>query len=98
MLQGQAGRPVFDKTGLTALYDFKLTFLPEAGIGGTPFGPGGPGGVPVAPPGGAAPTAAADPIASLFTAVQEQLGLRLESAKGPVEVVVIDSVQRPTEN
>ena len=35
---------------------------------------------------------------SLFTAIQEQLGLKLESAKAPVEVLVIDSVQRPSEN
>lgn len=34
----------------------------------------------------------------IFTAIQEQLGLRLESAKGPVEVLVIDSVQKPSEN
>ena len=41
---------------------------------------------------------ASDPVPSLFTALQEQLGLRLESAKGPVDVLVIESVQKPTEN
>jgi uncharacterized protein (TIGR03435 family) len=44
-----------------------------------------------------APAAAADSsVASLFAALQEQLGLRLESARGPVEVLVIDSVEQPT--
>ena len=47
---------------------------------------------------GAAPPAEENPRPSLFTAVQEQLGLRLESTKGPVDVLVIESVQKPTEN
>jgi len=94
-LSQQVGRPIVDKTDLKALFDFKLTFSPE-GIQ-TPFGglpP--PGGGPA--PGGLNTTAnATDPNPSLFTAIQE-LGLRLESTKGPVEVLVVDSVQKPTEN
>jgi uncharacterized protein (TIGR03435 family) len=96
MLSNQVGRPVIDKTDLKGLFDFKLTFSPE-GLQG-PFGPGGP------PPGiglnaGGLSTSpnASDPNPSLFTAIQE-LGLRLESTKGPVEVLVVDSAQKPTEN
>ena len=100
MLQQQAGRPVIDKTDLKGLFDFKLNFLPENLPNG--FGPGNPflppGGAPVAPPGALPPSTATDPVPSLFTAVQEQLGLRLESAKGPVDVLIVDSVQKPTEN
>ena len=100
MLQGQAGRPVFDKTDLKGLFDFKLNFMPEnLPTGNTPFGPiGGPGGPPIGPAGAPPASTASDPVPSLFTAVQEQLGLRLESAKGPVDVVVIESAQKPTEN
>jgi uncharacterized protein (TIGR03435 family) len=94
-LQQQIGRPVIDKTGLKGLFDFILPFSPEGlntpGLPGvpTPFGPGG---------GVAGPAAAGgDPVPSIFTAIQD-LGLRLESAKGPVEVLVIDSAQKPAEN
>jgi len=101
MLQQAVGRPIIDKTGLTGLFDFKLQFSPEgltlpgpppgAGPGPGPIGPAG------APGGGGTAPAAADPVPLLFTAIQE-LGLRLESAKGPVEVLVVDSAQKPTEN
>jgi len=87
------GRPVIDKTGLSGLFDLKLEWTPGAEQALGPFGPE----VPAGPGGGAPPPAdAAGP--SIFTALQEQLGLRLESTKGPVEVVVIDSAARPSEN
>ena len=99
-LQQQVGREVVDKTGLTGLFDFTLEFsrdgLPSPGLPGLPPGPfpGGPG---PGPGPGAAPSTSADPVPSLFTAIQD-LGLRLESAKGPVEVLILESVQKPTEN
>jgi uncharacterized protein (TIGR03435 family) len=85
MLSQQLGRSVIDKTGLTAKYDFTLTWTPELGQ----F-PGGDR--PDAPP-------PPDPNGpSLFTAVQEELGLRLESTKGPVEILVIDHAEKASEN
>jgi uncharacterized protein (TIGR03435 family) len=96
VLSGQLARTVVDKTELKGYYDVRLQFAPESAPGGAlGFGgpAGGPGGAPVPPPG------ASDPLGpSIFTAVQEQLGLKLESTKGPVDVIVIDSVQKPTEN
>jgi len=99
MMQQQVGRPVIDKTELKGLYDFTLRFSPE-GLSSSAFGalPPPP---PTAPPPGAPAAAGAapatEPLPSIFTALQE-LGLRLESTKGLVEVLVIDSVQKPTEN
>jgi uncharacterized protein (TIGR03435 family) len=75
------GRLVIDKTGLTGRFAFTLTWTPERMPTSAP-----PPGVPPIDPNGP----------SFFTALQEQLGLKLQSAKGPVEVVVIDSVERPT--
>ena len=87
VLTQSVGRPVIDKTGLTGYYDFALQWMPQPGSG-MPFQLAG------APP--AAPPAAEPDGPNLFTAVQEQLGLKLESARGPVEVIVIDRLEKPT--
>jgi bla regulator protein blaR1 len=82
-------RIVVDKTGLSGRYDFQLTYTPDGRGNLLGLPPGAP------PLGVDAP--AGDPNgASLFTALQEQLGLKLDSQKGPVEVLVIDSIEQPT--
>jgi len=92
LLSQLLGRPVIDKTNLKGFFDLKLQFAPDSAPAG-PFGPPGPGGPPIAPAAGAS-----DPAGpSIFTAIQD-LGLKLDSTKGPVDVLVIDSVQKPTEN
>jgi uncharacterized protein (TIGR03435 family) len=78
------GRPVVDKTGLTGVYDLDLTWTPEPG----PPGPDG-----TAPP----PQPSSDGV-SLYTAVQEQLGLKLDAQRGPVDVLVIESTERPVQD
>jgi uncharacterized protein (TIGR03435 family) len=77
------GRRVLDKTGLTGDYDMTLKWTPDD-YQAAPLRPNGPPPDPNSP--------------SIFTALREQLGLKLGSTKGPVDVVVIDSVSRPTEN
>jgi uncharacterized protein (TIGR03435 family) len=77
------GREVVDKTGFTGKFDLHLDFALDDAIAGLPFNRG-PGDAEAGP--------------SIFTAIQEQLGLKLESTKGPVEVLVIDRAERPTEN
>lgn len=100
MLGNQIGFPVVDATGLTANYDFTLDFAPDGTngpMGMMPPAPpqheiGGGGGAPV----GVAPEAGGPTI---FAAVQEQLGLKLEQKKGPVDLLVIDHLEKtPTEN
>ena len=104
-LSQRLGRIVIDRTGLSGQYDFEVTFAPESagGLGGPGGGPGGGGALVLggggAPPPGAPPPPPVDPNApSLFTALQEQLGLRLDSVRAPVDVIVIDSVERPTDD
>jgi uncharacterized protein (TIGR03435 family) len=77
-------RIVVDRTGLTGNFDIELTWTPDQ----MPQGPG-PSGAPPLPP--------IDPNGpSIFTALQEQLGLKLDSTRGPVGVLVIDHVEPPT--
>jgi bla regulator protein blaR1 len=84
------GRPVIDKTGMSGLYDFTLKFAPEGVRAAGPLGP------TLAQRGAQVP-APVDPDApGLSAALQEQLGLKLEAARGPVEVVVIDRLEKPT--
>jgi uncharacterized protein (TIGR03435 family) len=93
MLSDQGlGLIIVDKTGLTGKYDFTLKYTPDENRGAMPKGPAAdePGA------GSAAPLEASGP--SIFTAIQEQLGLKLDRQKGPVEVLVIDHVERPSEN
>jgi uncharacterized protein (TIGR03435 family) len=78
-------QPVVDQTGLGSVrYDFTLKFTPDAS---QIVGP---------PPPAAADNADAPP--DLFTAFQQQLGLKLESTKAPVDVMVIDTVEKPSAN
>jgi uncharacterized protein (TIGR03435 family) len=91
MLSMVMGRPVVDRTGFADTFDLRLDFTPDDAVAGLPraVGAGESGG-----------TAAADPAGppNIFAAIQEQLGLKLESTKGPVEVLVIDRVERPSQN
>jgi uncharacterized protein (TIGR03435 family) len=86
-LESAAGRPITDKTNLKELYDVLLQFSPEQSANS------------LAPPDATQTSPPSDPSGpSIFTAIQQELGLRLEPSKGSVEVLVIDSVQRPSEN
>jgi uncharacterized protein (TIGR03435 family) len=85
MMVGQAGRPVVDRTGLSGNWQFVMTFAQERPVG-----------APIPPDEKLPPP---DPNApSFFTALQEQLGLKLESTKAPFDVTVIDSAEHPTDD
>jgi uncharacterized protein (TIGR03435 family) len=86
-LSGITGRPVHDETGLTGKYDFKMEWAPEPKAGGAERGEGAPAEIASTPEG---PT--------LFTALQQVLGLKLEPKKGPVDMYVIERAEKPSEN
>ena len=79
-------RPVVDQTGLSGRFDFTLDWTPDdsqfAGMGAK-FPP---------------PTDSANAPPNLYTAIQEQIGLKLEATKAPADVMVIDHVEKPSEN
>ena len=83
-LMPNVGRPVVDRTGLSGAFDIDLTWTPDQQpINTMPNMP-----MPPIDPNGP----------SLFTALQEQLGLKLEAQRGPVDVLVVESVERPQQN
>ena len=81
----ELGHPVIDKTGITGQYDLTLDWAPTQGATGAP-------GVDA----GQASTPNDESKPSVFTAVQEQLGLKLEAQKGPIETLVIDQAEKPS--
>jgi bla regulator protein BlaR1 len=82
MLSMLLGRSVLDKTGVTALFDVQMDFVPDDTTPGMPPPPPGSGISGV----------------SIAQALQQQLGLRLEPTKGPVEIIVVDQAERPSAN
>jgi uncharacterized protein (TIGR03435 family) len=81
-LSTESGRIVIDKSGFTDVFDFRLEFASTL-----------PGGFTADAPAPSAPLGV-----SIFTAIEEQLGLRLRSTTGPVDVLVVDHVERPSPN
>ena len=84
-LSQRLDRLVIDRTNLAGRFNVQLQWTPADGE--NPFDPGGIA-LPLADPS----------LPSVFTAIQEQLGLKLDSSKGPVEVIVVDSAVKPGQN
>src|SRR5262245_9573648 len=91
MLAIWAGRMIINRTGIEGLFDIKMPRLAAANSPvAVTFKEGGPGQLPAA-------TIVPEPLPTVFTAL-EQIGLKLESTKGPVDVLVIDNIEKPSEN
>jgi uncharacterized protein (TIGR03435 family) len=86
ILSRQVDRAVLDRTGLAGEYDFQLDFTPDSGPCRTASDSPG------------ASSAVDSGLPSLYTAVQQQLGLKLEPSRGPVELLIIDRVEKPSDN
>ena len=88
MMQGILDRPVLDQTGLKDRYDLSLKWTPDQSQYG--------GRIPAQNSDNSA--ADSDTLPSLFTAIQQQLGLKLDAMKAPAKVMVIESVEKPSAN
>jgi uncharacterized protein (TIGR03435 family) len=89
-LSQQLGRPVIDGTDLKGGYDFTLEWTPAPGEGSAEsIG---------LPPRADPPSPGESNGPSIFTALQDQLGLKLEPQKGPVDMIIIDHVERASQN
>lgn len=86
VLSAQLGRTILDRTGLKGNYDFTLQWTPDQGQAAKDE----------ALRAGAPTTDSAPP--PIFTALQQQLGLKLESSTSPMEILVVDHIERPSEN
>jgi uncharacterized protein (TIGR03435 family) len=106
-LTRQLERPVLDQTELTATYDVNITWMPDdmersggrmSQLGAGPGGPGGPGG-PAGPGGEGMHGGAPEPTLTLAQALQEKLGLKLDTHKSSAEILIIDRAEKaPVEN
>jgi len=94
MLGLQLDRPVIDQTGLTGSYDVVMEFAPDTAIMAMKMG-----GIGQPPPSPAATAPDPNSAPTIFSALTDQLGLKLEAKKGPVENLVVESVEKtPTAN
>lgn len=82
--QALVDRPVIDRTGLTGKFDFDVTFMPDETMFGGRFRP--------------SPDSQANAAPNFFTAIQEQLGLKLAPEKASANVLVVDHMEQPSEN
>ena len=89
VMQAHLDRPVVDQTGLKGRFDFQLQWTPDETTQFTPLG------APGEPP---KPPERAETQPDLFTAIQQQLGVKLESTRAETDVLVIHKVEKPSEN
>ncbi len=90
MISRYVDRPVIDKTGLTGPFDLHLEFVPDRALSAGPIRLNGVVSPDLSPADAAGP--------SIFTALQEQLGLRLSPDKSPLDVIVVDHAEKPSPN